>query len=39
MWEYENEMYRNSPDIIYFGADLGFDSEKLNQLFILANTL
>ena len=39
MWEYENEMFRNSPDIISFGADLGFDSEKLNQLFILANTL
>ena len=39
MWEYENEMYRNSPDIISFGADFGFDSEKLNQLFTLANTL
>ena len=39
MWEYENEMYRNSPDIISFGARLGVDSEKLNQLFILANTL
>ena len=39
MWEYENEMFRNSPDIISFGADLGLDSEKLNQLFTLANTL
>lgn len=39
MWEYENEMLRNSPDIISFGASLGLDSEKLNQLFILANTL
>ena len=39
MWEYENEMFRNSPDIISFGADLGIDSEKLNKLFILANTL
>lgn len=39
MWEYENEMRRNSPDIISFGASLGLDSEKLNQLFILANTL
>ena len=39
MWEYENEMYRNSPDIISFGARLGVDSEKLNQLFTLANTL
>ena len=39
MWEYENEMYRKSPDIIYFGAGFGFDSEKLNKLFTLANTL
>ena len=39
MWEYENEMRRNSPDIISFGASLGLDSEKLNQLFTLANTL
>ena len=39
MWEYENEMFRNSPDIISFGASLGVDSEKLNQLFTLANTL
>ena len=39
MWEYEDEMLRKSPDIISFGADLGFDSEKLNKLFILANTL
>lgn len=39
MWEYEDEMRRNSPDIISFGASLGLDSEKLNQLFILANTL
>ena len=39
MWEYENEMFRNSPYIISFGKSLGVDSEKLNQLFILANTL
>ena len=39
MWEYENEMYRNSPDIISFGAGFGLDSEKLNRLFTLANTL
>ena len=39
MWEYEDEMLRNSPDIISFGARLGVDSEKLNQLFTLANTL
>ena len=39
MWEYENEMYRNSPDIISFGAGFGLDLEKLNRLFTLANTL
>ena len=39
MWEYENEMYRKSPDIISFGAGFGLDSEKLNKLFTLANTL
>ena len=39
MWEYEDEMFRKSPDIISFGVGLGVDSEKLNQLFILANTL
>ena len=39
MWEYEDEMFRKSPDIISFGARLGIDSEKLNKLFILANTL
>ena len=39
MWEYEDKMFRNCPDIISFGADLGFDSEKLNKLFTLANTL
>ena len=33
MWEYENEMYRNSPDIISFGAGFGLDLEKLNRLF------
>ena len=39
MWEYEDEMFRNSPDIISFGASFGLYSEKLNQLFTLANTL
>lgn len=39
MWEYEDEMFRKSPDIISFGARLGVDSKKLNQLFTLANTL
>ena len=39
MWEYEDEMFRNSPDIISFGAGFGLDSEKLNKLFTLANTL
>ena len=39
MWEYEDKMFRNSPDIISFGASLGLDSEKLNHLFTLANTL
>ena len=39
MWEYEDKMFRNSPDIISIGANLGIDSEKLNKLFTLANTL
>ena len=39
MWDYEIEMRRESADIIAFGSSLGLDSEKLDNLFILANTL
>ena len=39
MWEHGDKMFRNSPDIISIGANLGIDSEKLNKLFTLANTL
>lgn len=39
MWEYETEMRRESADIISFGSSLGLNSDKLDNLFILASTL
>lgn len=38
-WEYATNFYRNSPFIISLGAQLGFTSDQIDQLFITANKI
>lgn len=39
MWYYEPEIRRSSPELNLMAKKIGFTSEELDQLFILANTL